>query len=226
MPHTRSPLSEYTDDAALVRAAGHPVAVVDGRCARVQDHHPRATWNERGRLWRGIRSLRSIAHLENPSAVPRVGIGTDVHALRRRGRRCGSPDSNGRESLRCRVTPTATPWPTRSSTRCSSAAGLGDIGTHFGTDHPEYAGAHADAFLSRTLALLGEAGWRGRQCRRAGAGEPAALQPRAAPRPRPCCLPRSAGRRCPCRRPRPTAWGSPGGARASSAFAMALVVPA
>jgi 2-C-methyl-D-erythritol 4-phosphate cytidylyltransferase/2-C-methyl-D-erythritol 2,4-cyclodiphosphate synthase len=41
-----------------------------------------------------------------------------------------------------------------------SAAGLGDIGTHFGTDHPEYAGAHADAFLSRTLGLLGEAGWR------------------------------------------------------------------
>jgi 2-C-methyl-D-erythritol 4-phosphate cytidylyltransferase/2-C-methyl-D-erythritol 2,4-cyclodiphosphate synthase len=41
-----------------------------------------------------------------------------------------------------------------------SAAGLGDIGTHFGTDHPEYAGAHADVFLGRTVALLGEAGWR------------------------------------------------------------------
>ena len=41
-----------------------------------------------------------------------------------------------------------------------SAAGLGDIGTHFGTDHPEYAGAHADVFLARTLGLLGEAGWR------------------------------------------------------------------
>jgi 2-C-methyl-D-erythritol 4-phosphate cytidylyltransferase/2-C-methyl-D-erythritol 2,4-cyclodiphosphate synthase len=41
-----------------------------------------------------------------------------------------------------------------------SAAGLGDIGTHFGTDHPEYAGAHAAAFLGRTHAILGEAGWR------------------------------------------------------------------
>jgi 2-C-methyl-D-erythritol 4-phosphate cytidylyltransferase/2-C-methyl-D-erythritol 2,4-cyclodiphosphate synthase len=40
-----------------------------------------------------------------------------------------------------------------------AAAGLGDIGTHFGTDHPEYAGAHADVFLGRTLTLLSEAGW-------------------------------------------------------------------
>ncbi|HVL61043.1 MAG TPA: 2-C-methyl-D-erythritol 2,4-cyclodiphosphate synthase, partial [Microbacterium sp.] len=30
----------------------------------------------------------------------------------------------------------------------------------FGTDRPEYAAAHADAFLARTLALVGEAGWR------------------------------------------------------------------
>ena len=41
-----------------------------------------------------------------------------------------------------------------------AAAGLGDIGTHFGTDQPEYAGAHATAFLARTRALAGEAGWR------------------------------------------------------------------
>ena len=48
----------------------------------------------------------------------------------------------------------------RSSTPCCRPPGSADIGTHFGTDHPEYAGAHADAFLSRTLGLLGEAGWR------------------------------------------------------------------
>ena len=40
-----------------------------------------------------------------------------------------------------------------------SAAGLGDIGTHFGTARPEYAGAHADVFLAHTRALLGEAGF-------------------------------------------------------------------
>ncbi|HCJ49551.1 MAG TPA: bifunctional 2-C-methyl-D-erythritol 4-phosphate cytidylyltransferase/2-C-methyl-D-erythritol 2,4-cyclodiphosphate synthase, partial [Microbacterium sp.] len=41
-----------------------------------------------------------------------------------------------------------------------AAAGLGDIGTHFGTDQPEYAGAHADAFLRRTREILADAGWR------------------------------------------------------------------
>ena len=40
-----------------------------------------------------------------------------------------------------------------------SATGLGDIGTHFGVDRPEFSGAHADAFLARTRALLTEAGW-------------------------------------------------------------------
>ncbi|MEV9079274.1 2-C-methyl-D-erythritol 2,4-cyclodiphosphate synthase, partial [Klebsiella pneumoniae] len=41
-----------------------------------------------------------------------------------------------------------------------AAAGLGDIGTHFGTDRPEFAGAHAEAFLAHTRNLLGAAGWR------------------------------------------------------------------
>ena len=40
-----------------------------------------------------------------------------------------------------------------------SASGLGDIGTHFGTAHPEYAGAHAEVFLRRTHALVRDAGF-------------------------------------------------------------------
>ena len=40
-----------------------------------------------------------------------------------------------------------------------AAAGLGDIGTHFGTDQPEYAGAHAAAFLARTRQLVEAAGF-------------------------------------------------------------------
>jgi 2-C-methyl-D-erythritol 2,4-cyclodiphosphate synthase len=40
-----------------------------------------------------------------------------------------------------------------------SAAGLGDIGTRFGTADPAYAGAHAGVFLSRVHALLRETGF-------------------------------------------------------------------
>lgn len=39
------------------------------------------------------------------------------------------------------------------------AAGLGDIGTLFGTDDPAYAGAASTVFLAETLRRLDEAGW-------------------------------------------------------------------
>lgn len=39
------------------------------------------------------------------------------------------------------------------------AAGLGDIGTLFGTDDPAYAGAASTVFLVETLRRLDEAGW-------------------------------------------------------------------
>jgi 2-C-methyl-D-erythritol 4-phosphate cytidylyltransferase/2-C-methyl-D-erythritol 2,4-cyclodiphosphate synthase len=39
------------------------------------------------------------------------------------------------------------------------AAGLGDLGSRFGTDDPELAGAHGDVFLSRTREILASAGF-------------------------------------------------------------------
>lgn len=82
--------------------------------------------------------------------MPLVGIGTDVHAFER-GRQlwCAGLHWEGRSSG-SPGTPTGT-WPrTRRATRSSRPCGLGDLGAHFGTSRPEWAGASG-------VALLGEA---------------------------------------------------------------------
>ena len=40
-----------------------------------------------------------------------------------------------------------------------AAAGLGDIGSNFGVDKPEYAGANGSVFITETLRLLATQGW-------------------------------------------------------------------
>jgi 2-C-methyl-D-erythritol 4-phosphate cytidylyltransferase/2-C-methyl-D-erythritol 2,4-cyclodiphosphate synthase len=149
---------EYTDDAALVAAAGQSVSVVEGDALAFKITTPADLDRARSLVVRHPLSP-SMAHLDNPLPLPRVGVGTDVHAfggdgalwlagLEWAGEPALSGHSDGDAVAHAIVD------------ALLSAAGLGDIGTHFGTDHPEYAGAHADAFLSRTVALLGEAGWR------------------------------------------------------------------
>jgi 2-C-methyl-D-erythritol 2,4-cyclodiphosphate synthase len=90
---------------------------------------------------------------------PRIGIGTDVHRLRP-GRRLWLA---GLE------------WPEEdagleghSDGDCAahamvdavlSAAGLGDIGSHFGTADPQWAGASGTDFLIETARRVHQAGW-------------------------------------------------------------------
>lgn len=40
------------------------------------------------------------------------------------------------------------------------AAGLGDIGSRFGTSEPQYADARSERFLAETVALLRQEGWQ------------------------------------------------------------------
>lgn len=92
--------------------------------------------------------------------LPRTGIGTDVHAY-------ASPGSARPMFLACLE------WPgevglvghsdgdVAAHAACDallSAAGLGDLGSRFGTADPQWAGASGAAFLAETARLVHEAG--------------------------------------------------------------------
>jgi len=94
-------------------------------------------------------------------ALPRVGVGVDVHAF--------APEGSERE-----LWVAGLHWPgergldghSDADVACHaacdalfSAAGIGDLGTHFGTDRPEYAGAPGRALLAEAARLVREAGF-------------------------------------------------------------------
>ncbi len=95
------------------------------------------------------------------TGVPRVGIGVDVHAF--------APAGSERE-----LWVGGLHWPgergldghSDADVACHaacdallSAAGLGDLGAHFGTSRPELAGASGVRFLAETARLVREAGF-------------------------------------------------------------------
>ena len=93
--------------------------------------------------------------------IPRTGIGVDVHAfapadeprplwlggLLWEGERGLSGHSDGDVVAHA------------AADALFSASGLGDLGTHFGTDRPEYAGAAGTTLLAEAARIVREAGF-------------------------------------------------------------------
>jgi 2-C-methyl-D-erythritol 4-phosphate cytidylyltransferase/2-C-methyl-D-erythritol 2,4-cyclodiphosphate synthase len=139
---------EHTDDAALFAAAGHTVSIIDGDALSFKITTP---WDLR-------RAEGVLADSAVPASGLRTGIGTDVHAfddsselwlagLHWPGERGLAGHSDGDPV--CHAITDA----------LLSAAGLGDIGSVFGTADPRFDGAHGDVFLTATAEKLAEAGF-------------------------------------------------------------------
>ncbi|WP_150958726.1 2-C-methyl-D-erythritol 4-phosphate cytidylyltransferase [Microbacterium testaceum] len=148
--------TDYTDDAAAVAAAGHDVATVEGDAVAFKI----TTGPDLDRA-RALLATGSSASVVRPPVhdAPRVGIGTDVHGFGGEGTLwLAGLEWPGEEALSGHSDGDAVAHAIVDA--LLAAAGLGDIGTHFGTDRPEFAGAHAEAFLAHTVGLLSAAGWR------------------------------------------------------------------
>lgn len=96
------------------------------------------------------------------SAVPLIGIGVDVHPF-------AAPDSGRVMNLACLQWPGEVGLVGHSDADVAahavcdallSAAGLGDLGSNFGTAAPQWAGASGAALLGETLARVRAAGLR------------------------------------------------------------------
>ncbi|MCV7595761.1 2-C-methyl-D-erythritol 2,4-cyclodiphosphate synthase [Micrococcus luteus] len=153
-----------TDDAMVMEAAGQEVVVVPGDPAAFKVTAPADLDLARLELARRAPQEASMSQPTRPAVaaapLPRVGIGTDVHAwapedaprplwlggIHWPGERGVAATSDGDVAAHA------------ACNALLSAAGLGDLGAVFGVDRPEMADSSGADMLREVLRLLTEAG--------------------------------------------------------------------
>lgn len=135
---------DFTDDAALVQDFGGTVMIIDGEERAMKITTPDDFERAKTYLF----------------ADARTGIGSDSHRF--------SNENNGELMLGCLAWPGERPLEGHSDgdviahaivDALLAAANLGDIGSNFGVDRPEFSGAPGKVFLSETLELLASSGF-------------------------------------------------------------------
>ena len=156
-------LATATDDAALYADAGHPVVTVEGSEAAFKITTP---WDAQ----RAERLLTEPAAAEAHAGAAgstttesqprriRTGIGIDVHAFAEEGElHLAGLSWPGERALAGHSDGDAVAHAIVDA--LLSAAGLGDIGSMFGTDDPRFAGARGSVFLEAAVERLRAAGY-------------------------------------------------------------------
>jgi 2-C-methyl-D-erythritol 4-phosphate cytidylyltransferase/2-C-methyl-D-erythritol 2,4-cyclodiphosphate synthase len=136
--------AEYTDDAALAQAHGMQINAVEGdeRAFKITTADDLAA-----------AELRFVGADGNDNL--RTGIGTDVHRFTDDAAKplfLGTVIWPGERGLDGHSDGDAVSHALVDA--LLSAAGLGDIGSNYGVDRPEFAGANGRVFIEATLALL------------------------------------------------------------------------
>jgi 2-C-methyl-D-erythritol 4-phosphate cytidylyltransferase/2-C-methyl-D-erythritol 2,4-cyclodiphosphate synthase len=135
--------SDFTDDASLVQAFGGTVMMVPGEEQAMKITTPQDLETAQGYLLSGAKTgIGADAHRfsDDTSKVLQLGC------LSWEGHRGLEGHSDGDVIAHSIVD------------SLLSAAGLGDIGSNFGVDRPEYAGASGETFLRGTIELLTKSG--------------------------------------------------------------------
>jgi 2-C-methyl-D-erythritol 4-phosphate cytidylyltransferase/2-C-methyl-D-erythritol 2,4-cyclodiphosphate synthase len=140
--------ADFTDDAALMQSAGHRILAIDGDERAFKITTPADL------------AAAELRFSGKPTGF-RTGIGTDVHRFTEDASKplyLGTIIWPGERGLDGHSDGDAVSHAIVDA--LLSAAGLGDIGSNFGVDRPEFSGANGKVFLEGALELISAAGFR------------------------------------------------------------------